>query len=611
MMNTATYKEVRKIKVRDLLEVSKRNNSENAFSPLLLSIDIPKTNKTKRIANVWTNPIHTDLADNGDYIYCAELFRGERMVGEITLKRKKDLHYGKIAVGKRLFWIFSKEGMGEFLAEQVVKLEKGHHGDGLSEESGVNQLIFERENGPENPLGTNPVDIQNSTQANSVSGDSEIDVLVVYSPGFTGANPRQMAETEVLFTNLAFGSSEVRVNGRPLRLNLLDVVPTTFESVDDSRRSIELMQSNNNIRSLRNQYGADLVVAFTSGGLGAANGVSSIREFPNPETGFAAIVEGFSPTEHVFAHEVAHNLGCKHDNDNFSSSFIRRQSKGYTAMDSRGRVKTIMVVTGRLNRARVFSNPGVRIFRDISDPGIIIGSPDNDNAAQMMDIGGQRVINYRSRASMNPTVSITGPSTGFGLQSITLRSNLSNIANPVSYRWETNNGGLSFSRVGGNSSVLTTTLPPNPFIGFVQNIGYRVRVTTSAGQVFTSEVFNVRVIGGLIFAEASTEQLIVEAEPSGSEETTGKGITEGKGTMFPNPTSHYVTVAGDFSDHDKVKVYISGITDPGIQRVLNTEMAGGKESVGFSMESFPSGLYQADLVSKGKVIFSQKLIVEY
>jgi hypothetical protein len=134
------------------------------------------------------------------------------------------------------------------------------------------------------------------------------------------------------------------------------------------------------IHALRDSSGADLVCLLQqrfdtqSAGIAWTMTVGEFDHATNPLYGFSVVQYNYMTVEHVFAHEVGHNLGCTHNREDSSSQAAYPYSYGYRFTAANGtRYRDIMSYD---------TSPGYRFLAYFSTPlvtpidrGVSIGSP--------------------------------------------------------------------------------------------------------------------------------------------------------------------------------------------------------------------------------------------
>ena len=236
------------------------------------------------------------------------------------------------------------------------------------------------------------------------------------------------------------------------------------------------------ITGLRNDFSADLVVLLTDQPLYDSFGTSSLLTWGSPDGAFAIVEITAAGGRFTFAHELFHNLGCKHNNDDEGAPLFRFESRGHgfrTGWFLGPRRRTVMHVAS-LNEDRIMhvSNPNVQ-FQD-RDTGV---ADERDNA-QQVEIGAILATGYRPglvARSMN--VEIDGPSTASSLENVDVCALIRCCDNPTSFQWQVSNDGFEYEDISQTQSCIS--LEMNLFF----DLYVRVIVNCDDGRAATDTYF--------------------------------------------------------------------------------------------------------------------------
>lgn len=210
----------------------------------------------------------------------------------------------------------------------------------------------------------------------AISNDdgSIIDVYVAYDQDDSGgkvtpADAQAYAELFIAYTNQAYENSNI--NQRVWLVGSID----GFNHTDSDSGSLnaDLDAATNGtvsgIHSKRNEYHADLVVFFTPFTGSSCSGLAWLQTTNNSvgwqNNGFSAM-EACSFGQSVFAHELGHNMGSRHDWYMDSGTTPASIGHGYIHINGVNSFRTIMSYSNRCTALGIncptiayFSNPGI------------------------------------------------------------------------------------------------------------------------------------------------------------------------------------------------------------------------------------------------------------
>lgn len=218
----------------------------------------------------------------------------------------------------------------------------------------------------------------------SVSGlfaRTRIDVLVVYTAEAriaAGGSAGIISRIDAAITqgNQAFVNS-----GADSELNLVHSEEISYTETGSMSTEITRLQNKSdgymdNVHTIRNTYGADLVVLLT--GRKDTGGIAGVGYLMTP-VGSYFEQYAFSVTRqdqalfYTFIHEIGHNMGSHHDSGNASGNAAYPYSYGYRFHAGGTQYRTVMAYAPG-TRIGYFSNP------DVSYSGTPTGTAEADNS---------------------------------------------------------------------------------------------------------------------------------------------------------------------------------------------------------------------------------------
>ena len=239
------------------------------------------------------------------------------------------------------------------------------------------------------------------------NGDANlIDLLVVYpsavrlDAGGTSAIQAEIIKA-VTDTNLCYQNSRVNVQLRLVHMEEVSYTPTGFLSTDLDRLKSKSDGYIDNVHSIRDNYGADLVALLTT--QSDSGGLASTLSHPSlnfESSGFSVNQwTQISAPSYTLAHEIGHNMGCLHNVEDSSGVTplydFGAFCYGKRWMNSGQGVKTVMSYDTKPSSTYpttipYFSNPSVEYQGTLTGN---LGSADN---ALVLSSTAPYVSNFRA-----------------------------------------------------------------------------------------------------------------------------------------------------------------------------------------------------------------------
>ncbi len=599
-LNNPMNIEIRKVTFKNMASLATAKKFD-ALSPGYLTIKIPKRKKKKGFIRVIAVPKQIESYENGGYLYVAELIKNKNLKGTLIINHKNGQNYGSMTFGKRVFTIESNGVSDDYLIEiNNKKLD--------NEAACGTDLIpkIKKDNASTKKVeGLNLSAMSNSSR--------NVKVLVLFTDNANRvSNPQQLASTLMAETNSVLRNS--KINSNRLYFSLVGTQRVNF----NDRRGVEDVfrdgRNNAQIRQLRAQFHADLVVLLTDGNFnisgGTVFGVSSLNEYGDAADGYFAIVEA-DAGGYTFAHEIAHNLGARHNTDNRTHAGtggnrlpnnLSETAKGHTWY------KRNCFFCQKLYRKSVLSTRGTRGLRKafFSNPDVKAESKARGNTGTSTRNNFRQLVNAASVvAAYDPfqelIVSINGPSFVRVGRRYTLSANVRNCQS-ITYRWEKSYNGFSYFNAGSASSITDIAVPYNG-----SQVYYRLRGTCSDGQVKTS--FRTVYIEGIDGGNPMRQSAIDEnVDASDIEPESTKDFADM--VLYPNPANNELFILTDFSKESKIEVKIINILKGGKSKKLYSGKAFmGPGELRLDITNFDQGLYQLEMYQNGSIILSKRFLI--
>ena len=251
---------------------------------------------------------------------------------------------------------------------------------------------------PRGHAGERAAALSGAAPAVATAADSaaSIDVLIVYSnqtAAAAGAGIGSQVQQAVDRANLAYANS-----GITTRLRLVHYRQVAYDESNDFSTDLNRLTTGgdgfmDDVPTLRNTYGADLVSLFVENGQYCGLGWLG----PNASYGFTVVNRGCAGGNLSFAHELGHNMGARHDPyvDSKSTPYAYGHGYAYPA----GAWRTVMAYNDACvnagtscTRIAYFSTP----LLSYGSPAAPLGTAAVSDNARLINLNAYTVANFRA-----------------------------------------------------------------------------------------------------------------------------------------------------------------------------------------------------------------------
>ena len=341
-----------------------------------------------------------------------------------------------------------------------------------------------------------------------------IDVMIVYSnqtATAAGAGIDAQAQQAVDAANLAYANS-----GITTRLRLVYVGPANYDESGDFTADLNRLTSSadgymDNVATLRDTYGADLVSLFVENGQYCGLGWIG----PSANYAFTVVNRGCASSNLSFPHEIGHNFGARHDT--YVDAGTSPYAYGHGWVDVGQRWRDVMAYNNAcaaygVNCTRIpyFSNPNMTYTGDV------LGSTSTADTVRVHNQNALTVANFRASRqggatscsyALAPSSASVGSAAGSGAIGVTTQSGCAwNAASSATW--------LTTGSTAAGSGTLA--------YAFAANNGPARSGSISIGGV----AFNVSQASGCTYTLSTTSASVPAGVASGTTSlTTTQGCT--------------------------------------------------------------------------------------
>jgi Metallo-peptidase family M12B Reprolysin-like len=504
-------KQVTKIKINDLKAISKDGK---------LKLSVPGDNE------IYTaHALYVEAPDDDNYQWNGKILDKEkREVGSVTLSSINSAVFGEINIHARTFVI---EDLGE--ASKNSKKDRTTYLIERDSEQ-LQQHTCGTDDSKEEEEHPDPR-IQSKVEMRSSICTRNVRVLVLFTTAANNAaNGIQSATTFINQSNQALRNSGITAEELTFQLASAQL----FNGIDDQiivnnggqdpiaaqtlRALLNQLNANAQVETIRANLDADLVVLLTNNQTitnGGFFGVGNLHNL-NLRTQAHSVTQIVDAGRFTFAHEMAHNMGCKHDGDNNLANGLTAYARGRMWMEGNIGRSTVMAFAPGNERIQFFSNPNVS-FNNIPT-----GENNRNNARQLREQA-LKISNYEVGSDPVQAI-VSGPSTVYSpSDSYTWCASTCNT-NISSYLWAWSPDGFTYYNLGTSSclSAFGSTFNTTATTIFLRLIATHTNNQTSTTILpVTNNQNNQYIVGGseLLslaggYSQKSLQKMSLKASPN-------------------------------------------------------------------------------------------------
>lgn len=420
------------------------------------------------------------------------------------------------------------------------------------------------------------------------SGGCNVRVLVLFTAAADAVgNPQNSATLFMQQTNQIIDNSEATLHftlaGVEELVGFIETPPAGIgaaAAITDTRNRLRINAAAN---ALRDTHQADLVVLLTDGNWidpnGQIFGVSFLNNWGNPDFGFVVSEIDAAGGRFTFTHELAHDFGCKHDDDNRGAPDFVFDARGYsfeTGWWIFKKTRRTLMNFCPLGESRImhFSNPNIEFKNEAT--GI---ANERENAAQLSDMG-CAISDYRPFIPFTPfSIHISGPVIGNNSGTYTWCVNIEGCQSTPTILWEYSIDGIHYYQWFTNQYCITAPMPMDASLW--------LRVTVTCGtQVITDWHYTEN-------SDGDPCNHLAQLSYVGTNTTNFKNtLNENSFQCFPNPVSNSLNLQFSvYDDQTNVEIQLIDITGKLIKQLVNDKFQIGHYHKNIDISTLQNGYY--------------------
>lgn len=436
-----------------------------------------------------------------------------------------------------------------------------------------------------------------SIQKSLESFSCKIRVLVLYTSNASAnvSNMQGLAQLSVDQMNQTFINSHINAEVELVHVQLTNYTETNISPTSSATHDNDLTRFTSNgdghmdeVHSLRSEYSADICVLICDipESLNYAGIARSIKS--SSQNSFCLVDYWYSFLNITFAHEIGHQIGCRHNESSDPSNVPYPYGHGYTVNNpTSGSWRTIMGTQNSCNgcpRNPYWSNPNVSI------PFGVTGTATTNDNARVINENIENVISHRpSNGTLLVNQSKANAAMGGSLfNSNNITTDGSVVVNPSQ----------SLALYAGNEIVL---LP-----GF----------HAEAGSEFIAQIVPPCGTPDGLENDYGLNADSIGFRLKNSIETNAKNYYTESGKLkvrdidvYPNPTSNEINLRFNLVEaKNDVIIKVVNFNGQVLSTIFNGNKDNGNHTLNYSMTSFASGVYFVIISINNTDIVSHKII---
>ena len=290
----------------------------------------------------------------------------QRMEGE----RQSLAWYGDVLNAKTSFVLFSVRGnaMNGRIELDNKRYRIIYIGNGVHQIAEID--VSKLDESDDDGVQTKYKEISDSETDGCPDPPSDIDVMVVYTQSAeTGAGGTDGMESLIYecmyLTNLTYENSNINQRLRLVHFEKISYTETANSNTDLTRLKAPADGFMDNVHTLRNTYGADIVLLMVetteSGNCGRANIMDPVNS-GYESSAFGVVKRECAADNLSFTHELGHTMGARHHDDATTTPYPYAHGHfNNSPSDGSGMGwETIMSKRSDCDRKKYFSNPDIQ-----------------------------------------------------------------------------------------------------------------------------------------------------------------------------------------------------------------------------------------------------------